>query len=56
MRNPPELVGVEPRVDAAIEKRAKAKARAKATGDTAMAAAYRSAVAEGDRKAKRHAA
>ncbi len=44
--NPPELVGVEPWVDAAIEKRAKAKARAK--GDTAMAAAYQ--------KAKRRAA
>ena len=46
--NPPELVGVEPWVDAAIEKRAKAKARAKVTGDTAMSAAYQ--------KAKRRAA
>ncbi len=41
---PPELVGVEPWVDAAIEKRAKARAK----GDTAMAAAYQ--------KAKRRAA
>ena len=41
--NPPELVGVEPWVDAAIERRAKAKARAKATGDTATAEAYKQA-------------
>ena len=41
--NPPELVGVEPWVDAAIERRAKAKARAKATGDTATAEAFKQA-------------
>ena len=43
---PPNLQDVEPWIDAAIEKRAKAKDRAK--GDTTMAAAYQ--------KAKDHAA
>ncbi len=39
LRNPPELVGVEPWVDAAIDR----KARTKAKGDSAMSAAYRKA-------------
>ncbi len=46
--DPPQLQGVESWVDAAIEKRAKAKARARPEGPTAMAAAYQ--------KAKRRAA